>query len=153
MNNKVIFDKLMLDANIPLQEWVSNDETFNLLYRLEIPETQNVLGLSWEPHTDMLHITTRDKITNVASCKLTKRKVLSLISRVFDPLGLLSPLSIKGKIFIQTLWKEKMNWDQSLSQEQVKVVEEILKRTTTGRRVFFSSASSFYIRKFHAFVL
>ena len=116
----------MLDVNMPLQEWISNDETFNLLYRLETPETQNVLKLDWEPHTDILHIASGDKITKTASCRSTKRKVLSLISSVFYLLGLISPLRIKGKIFIQTLWKEKMSWDQPLSQEQAKVVEEIL---------------------------
>ena len=128
INDKVTLGKLMLDDNMPSQERVSNDEPCNLLYWLEIPETQNVLGLGWEPHTDMLRITTREKITNIASCKLTKRKVLSLISSVFDPLGLLSPLGIKEKIFIQTLSKDKMSWDQPLSQEQVKIVEEILNK-------------------------
>ena len=60
------------------------------------------------------------------SWTFTKRKVLSLISSLFDSLGLLSPLSIKGRIFLQTLWKNKVGWDQSLSEEQVKVIKEIL---------------------------
>ena len=46
----------MSDANMPLQEWISNNQSFSLLYRLDIPAAQNVLGLSWEPHTDNLHI-------------------------------------------------------------------------------------------------
>ena len=72
INDKVTLDKLMLDANMPLQEWVSNNETFNLLYRLPIPVTQNVLGLIWEPHTNILHISTGDKIMNYTSWKFTK---------------------------------------------------------------------------------
>ena len=32
INDKVQLDELMLEANVPLLEWVSNNETFNLLY-------------------------------------------------------------------------------------------------------------------------
>ena len=116
INDKAKLDELMLEANMPLQEWVSNDETFNLLYRLDIPITQNILRISWEPYTDTLQITPGDKLMNVTSRKFTKRKFYSLISSLFDPLGWLSPLSIRGRIFLQTLWKNKVGWDQELSE-------------------------------------
>ena len=51
---------------------------------------------------------------------------LSLVSSVYDPLGWVSPLTVCGKIFLQTLWKEKMGWDQTLNTEQVKVIRDIL---------------------------
>ena len=57
------------------------------------------------------------------SWKFAKRKVLSLISSLFNQLGLLSPLSIKGRIFLQILWKSKVSWDHSLSEEQVAVIK------------------------------
>ena len=57
INSKAKLDNLVQEANMPLQEWVSIDKTFNLLYRLDILITQNVLGVSWEPHTDNLQIT------------------------------------------------------------------------------------------------
>ena len=62
----------MLDANMSLQEWVSNSNTFSLLYRLDILITQNVLGVSWEPRTDTLHITPGDKLMNATSGKFMK---------------------------------------------------------------------------------
>ena len=107
----------MLDANMPLQEWISNSEPFNLLYLLDIPITQNILGESWKSRTDTLHITPGDKLMNAASGKFTKRKVLSLISSMFGPLGWLSPLSIRGRIFLQPLWKNKVGWDQELPKQ------------------------------------
>ena len=64
IKDKVILDQVMSKANMPLQEWVSNDD-FNILYKLEVPETENVLGLDWEPNRDTLHITARDKITKI----------------------------------------------------------------------------------------
>ena len=43
INDKVTLDELILDANMPLQEWVNNNQSLNLLYRLDIPIAQNVL--------------------------------------------------------------------------------------------------------------
>ena len=67
-----------------------------------------------------------EKLTHEDSWRYTKRKVLSLVSSVFDPLGWVSPLTVSGKIFLQTLWKEKMGWDQTLNTEQIKVIRDIL---------------------------
>ena len=44
INDKVTLDELILDANMPLQEWVNNNQSLNLLYRLDIPIAQNVLA-------------------------------------------------------------------------------------------------------------
>ena len=46
----------MNQASMPLQEWVSNNEHFNSLYQLAVPITQNVLGISSNPHTDNMNI-------------------------------------------------------------------------------------------------
>ena len=71
------------------------------------PESiQNVLGLGWDIRSDTLHVTRGDKIPeDLDSWQPTKRLFLSALSSVFDPLGLLNPILIKGKIFLQTLWK------------------------------------------------
>ena len=111
---------------MPLQEWVSNNEYFSFLYQLAVPITQSVLGISWNPYTGNMNIVVGEKLIHEDSWRFTKRKVLSLVSSVFDPLGWVSPLTVRGKIFLQTLWKEKMGWDQTLNTEQVKDIREIL---------------------------
>ena len=126
VSDKVRLDNVMNQASMPLQEWVSNNEHFNSLYQLAVPITQNVLGISWNPHTDNMNIVVGEKLTHEDSWRYTKRKVLSLVSSVFDPLGWVSPLTVGGKIFLQTLWKEKMGWDQTLNTEQIKVIRDIL---------------------------
>lgn len=45
---------------------------------------------------------------------LTKRAILSDLNKIFDPLGILSPVLIKGKIFLQQLWSMKIDWDARL---------------------------------------
>ncbi|GFV61000.1 integrase catalytic domain-containing protein [Trichonephila clavipes] len=44
----------------------------------------------------------------------TKRDVLSLIARIFDPLGLLGPVISKAKFFMQQLWLLKLEWHEKL---------------------------------------
>ena len=111
VTDKVRLDNVMNQASMPLQEWVSNNEHFNFLYQLAVPVTQNVLGISWNPYTDNMNIVVGEKLVHDDSWRYTKRKILSLVSSICDPLGWVSPLTVRGKIFLQTLWKEKMCWD------------------------------------------
>ena len=126
VTDKVRLDNVMNQASMPLQEWVSNNEYFNFLYQLAVPVTQNVLGISWNPYTDNMNIVAGEKLIHDDSWRYTKRKVLSLVSSIYDPLGWVSPLTVRGKIFMQTLWKEKMSWDQTFNPEQIKVICDIL---------------------------
>ena len=86
INDKAKLDEVVLDANISLHEWESNNKTFSLLYGLDIPITQNVLGVTWEPYTDTLQITLWDNLMNETSWKFTKRSLVFDI-QFFDPLG------------------------------------------------------------------
>ena len=45
----------------------------------------------------------------------TKRNVLSAISQIFDPIGLLSPVFISIKIFMQKIHKTVKDWDSEVS--------------------------------------
>lgn len=45
----------------------------------------------------------------------TKRKILSKIRKMYDPNGFLGPVVMKGKIIIQELWRDKMDWDEKVS--------------------------------------
>ena len=37
----------------------------------------------------------------------TRRTTLSTISKIFDPLGILAPVTITGKILMQDIWRDK----------------------------------------------
>ncbi|VDI78177.1 Hypothetical predicted protein [Mytilus galloprovincialis] len=67
---------------------------------------------------------------------LTKREVLRQSSRIFDPLGLISPVTVTSKtLYGQRLWKEKLNWDEllpcSLKEEWKSIAMEIEEATKT----------------------
>ncbi|XP_076660452.1 uncharacterized protein LOC143363803 [Halictus rubicundus] len=78
------------------------------------PETGcSALGLTWHPATDTLAFSLHAP-SETTSEPPTKRRVLSQIAKLFDPLGWLAPFVVRGKIFIQDLWKTNLEWDERL---------------------------------------
>ncbi|XP_053685891.1 uncharacterized protein LOC128735430 [Sabethes cyaneus] len=80
------------------------------------------LGLVWIPKTDVLRF--RFRIPALSSdVSLSKRKVLSIIATLFDPLGLIGAVITRAKIFMQLLWRledqegNKLGWDCPLPTE------------------------------------
>jgi hypothetical protein len=72
------------------------------------------LGVSWKPTTDTINF----EVKLSAKEPYTKRVILSNISRIFDPLGLASVVTIKARIALQEIWKmKKFEWDDPLPKE------------------------------------
>ena len=44
----------------------------------------------------------------------TKREVLSIIAKLFDPAGWLGPIIVLAKMLMQEIWSEKTDWDEFL---------------------------------------
>lgn len=113
--------QLCMAGGFPLQKWVSNHPSIlrsiptdkqadSLTIKIEENTIIQTLGLSWRPSSDSFHfITEMSSITTI-----TKRTVLSTIAKLFDPLGLISPVIIKAKILMQELWSIKLEWDDPL---------------------------------------
>ena len=97
---KSIFER----AAMNLREWNSN--CFEFLEFLPSHEkstasdSTNVLELSWSQFKDTINISGFDK---AVTSDVTKRDVLHSVTAIFDPLGLLSPITFHGKIFLQKL--------------------------------------------------
>ena len=47
-------------------------------------------------------------------------EVLRASSKIYDPLGILTPVTIRAKILMQELWKGGYGWDEPLPQERQK---------------------------------
>jgi hypothetical protein len=84
------------------------------------------IGILWNPRADTFSIN-----VNVPPHppKTTKRTILSTIARTFDPLGWLTPVTLRPKLLLQELWKAKLDWDEPiptpLFNKWMKYCEEI----------------------------
>ncbi|GFV13348.1 integrase catalytic domain-containing protein [Trichonephila clavipes] len=105
-----------------LRKWNSNSTEFLAQFsehsshdtRVEFSKDSNesskVLGLFWNSSNDTFGFQPSLELTP----PLTKRRILSESSKIFDLLGL---LSVFMKIFYQKLWLTKTDWDSPIPQQ------------------------------------
>ena len=135
---KVMATRIMADAKMELRQWecTCDGEKNNLRANEENCHEEDsdekwrstVLGLSWARNSDTLSC--KVEFSDVPS-RVTKRSVLSILSKVYDPIGFTAPVTIKFKLLMQELWQKKLAWDQELSEtdrEKVKTMHEDIRR-------------------------
>lgn len=131
-------------------ESMRNPDVSHSVLEFGAGQSTKTLGLSWLSDTDELLY----KIVRCRSEVISKRTVLSAISQIFDPLGLLMPCTVSAKIFMQRLWVAELSWDDTLprpSQSQwLKYITELpqLNQLRIPRRVC-NAGSKF--QELHAF--
>ncbi|XP_023314005.1 uncharacterized protein LOC111693517 [Trichogramma pretiosum] len=105
-----------------IRQWASNHESilnnidkkfFDLDCMIKEGTIQKTLGITWNSQDDVLQYTLKHVNTQVVA---TKRNLLSELSKIFDPLGLLGPVILYAKLLIQECWKAKISLDESLPQ-------------------------------------
>lgn len=118
---KVMYTKaksMFKDASMNLREWLTNNkELLEFIPSIDKADTNGVkvLGQNWKVEEDTLTIAVPKVGTE--SLGLTKRCVLKTIASVFDPLGLVSPILLPGKVLVQSLWQKQLDWDDEISSE------------------------------------
>ena len=111
--------RLMLEGGLPLREWVSNyPSALNQLSEEEISSSNpvKVLGYSYDADWDSLQL----KQCFLNKETVTKRQIASTLGSVFDPIGVFNPILMQSKMFIRSLCKAKVDWDQPLDEEFLK---------------------------------
>lgn len=112
-------DKLLKKGGMELRKWTSNQlEVLQGLAKEQIGtqstlrfspnETIKALGIAWEPEADCLRFDSQIRCCDELP---TKRIILSNIAKLFDPLGLISPVVVRAKILMQELWQLSCDWD------------------------------------------
>ena len=122
----------------PLRKWSSSDPVLikNLPAHLRAENDDlklfaedykvKALGVFWQPNLDQFVF----KCSLEESEELTKRNLLSSTSKLFDPLGWLTPIIIQFKILMQQTWVRGLDWDQPLPDD--------IKKTWTNLRAGLS---------------
>ncbi|GFX68158.1 DUF1758 domain-containing protein [Trichonephila clavipes] len=115
---QTILSQLLQRGGFELHKWVSNSPELlkdlsasSYVFDKEFQDAPvKTLGMLWDPKVDCL--TYKVKISDKVN--FSKRNVLSEIARLYDPLGLIGPIVTNAKIFIQELWKIKLDWSEQL---------------------------------------
>ncbi|GFV12717.1 integrase catalytic domain-containing protein [Trichonephila clavipes] len=97
------------------------EEAIVLRQQLKNKKTKT-LRVSWKPNLDCLLI----KVKVCLDSSYTKRDVLSTIAKIFDPVGLMAPVISKAKIFLQRLWRSKLEWNDLLPAEEYREWQQFL---------------------------
>ncbi|XP_071088959.1 uncharacterized protein [Haliotis cracherodii] len=112
-------DAVLASGGFKVKSWTSNGGKFkNSEYKENImwTEEQKILGVVWDPKDDVLKY--KVKQPDLKGSNLTKRIVLSELSKVYDPIGFAGAYLIKGKVMMQQLWSSGVSWDEELGERE-----------------------------------
>lgn len=120
---KVEISRLLNELGFVLRKWGSNVPTV-IEGNKEAEEIEHyissgdsstkTLGILWNSRADVLQFGYSGE-AEMNRC-MSKRQILSLVCRVFDPLGLIAPIIIGSKILLQDLWRKKLGWDDEVPE-------------------------------------
>ena len=82
--------------------------------------TVKVLGSIWNTSTDQFTFNLSDLSEKAKLLLATKRSLLKISAKIFDPLGLLSPFNIQWKVLFQEICNDRADWDVQLTEEHLK---------------------------------
>ena len=74
-----------------------------------------VLGIQWNVIRDEFQFDMREVAAVMENSEPTKRNVVSAAAKYFDPLGVVSPVTISFKTIAQELCEARVDWDESLT--------------------------------------
>lgn len=117
--------KILANYGFELRKWLCNDKNvlneFLLHENLEANiinigdhESNKTLGIYWNASADIIQYSICNFKNNFL---FNKRKILSTICQIYDPLGLLGPVITFAKLIIQELWRMKLSWDEEVPEK------------------------------------
>ena len=110
MEVSILSNSKQVLASIPEEECrkcgLDQDLGFGML------PTEKVLGIYWNTEEDNIGFEVRLK-----GKPNTKRGMLSVVSSIYDPLGLVSPIILEGRQIVQKVCFGKLNWDEPVNED------------------------------------
>lgn len=116
---------IMRDAGMNLRKWKTNNHQLQNIFDNQEEQVEGasreaaaVLGMQWDIEKDYFKFSSKSVAQYlVAGQPDTKRTLLKAASRIYDPLGILSPFTVTAKLLFQRLWVLGRSWDDQLPEE------------------------------------
>ena len=126
------------EANFELRKWATNSFEMKKLIdsnennsrsKMDISESETyaenlfgsssvyrkVLGLNWDTGADDFIFDFENICGTAEKLDATKRNILRIAAMFFDPLGLISPITLQPKFIFQELCRNKLEWDEVIN--------------------------------------
>ncbi|GFY60470.1 integrase catalytic domain-containing protein [Trichonephila inaurata madagascariensis] len=109
--------KIMAERKFELRRWEHSKPSD------PIASPTNVLEMIWDIQCNTLSLNIPD-LRELMEEVITKRNILAASHKVFDPLGITGPVLLLQKLWLQSLWKSQIGWDQEVD---IKTRQDFLK--------------------------
>ena len=122
--------QILEDATFKLHKWNSNvsqleednepvvgseEQTFAKQQLNVKPSEPKMLGLKWNKQRDTLAV-----VIPTEGAAPTKRGILAKLAKIYDPLGLIAPVTLTGKQIYRDVCETKAQWDAQLNDALLK---------------------------------
>ena len=112
----------MLKGGFTLRSWTSNSPFLRqkMINDEKYVEHDNplekILALY---HYSTANDTMQLSITQIKQDACTKRSILAESSKIFDPLGLCLPVTVRSKMLMRELWSQNLSWDEPIHSKEI----------------------------------
>ncbi|XP_077986269.1 uncharacterized protein LOC144440764 [Glandiceps talaboti] len=127
--------KICKQGGFRLTKWISNhqpvlesipeEERAKEMKNLDLDQDnlpmERALGMCWDVETDKFGF-----LIQIKDKPVTRQGILSVVSSVYDPLGIVAPAVLPPKMILQDLCKQKLGWDEQIPAKQQKKWEKWL---------------------------
>ena len=98
-------EEILNDGGFKIKHWIISGEHEDSVdeddgVKIVDVEEGGVLGMLWKPRSDLVCFNVRSD-SKAPVTPLTKRSALSHVSKIYDPLGLLSPFTLRAKLLMR----------------------------------------------------
>ena len=126
-----------VDAS-PMQHEPTFFETTPGASQSQKTEEHKVLGVLWNPESDQFIFDVTDLARAAPELHPTKRNLVSVIGKFYDPLGFLSPVIIWFKILLQKLCQCKLGLNKVIPEELIQKWNGLISDRSEAQPVSFS---------------
>jgi hypothetical protein len=113
---KFVVNDLKLMLKIPSEDRIEALKDNKILHNIFMGKTPQpslkILGILWNYVKDEMYFDFTDLIEH--GSLLDKLKMLSILRSLYDPLGVLIPYTITGKLIMQLCWQLGLTWRSKL---------------------------------------
>ena len=103
-------DELIGQFGFNITEWRSNNVNLGISVK-----SKKILGIQYNIQHDNLIV----NIDPMNKCQVTKRKILSRIAEIWDPLGITTGVLLSGKLLLQSITRLNFSWDQVIDRDEL----------------------------------